>query len=196
MKIVCYPHPILAYPSKPLTKIDQPLREIVAEMFDLMYAANGVGLAANQVALPYQLLVMNPAGTSERKEEECVLINPVITKRSRELREIEEGCLSFPELHLNIVRPAEVKLQAIDLSGRLCYYEWKGMKARIAQHEIDHLNGHCFYERANYSDDPKAQRALAGMTEVFRQAQAAGEIERDEQLKRQIAERESERTAG
>lgn len=194
MNIVCYPHPILAYESKPLTKIDQPLREIVAEMFDLMYQTDGVGLAANQVELPYQLLVMNPAGDAERKEEEYVLINPIIMKRSAELRKIEEGCLSFPELHLDIVRPAEVKLQAVDLSGQLRHYVWRGMKARIVQHEIDHLHGCCFYERAEFSGELKAKTALAEMTERFKTDRTNGLIPDDAEIDRRIARWESERT--
>ncbi|MBR5626760.1 MAG: peptide deformylase, partial [Thermoguttaceae bacterium] len=89
MKIVKYPHPILAYQSKPLRKIDQELRDIVAEMFDLMYESQGVGLAGNQVELPYQLFVMNPTGDPEKKEE-YVMINPVILKKKGR-EEGEEG---------------------------------------------------------------------------------------------------------
>ena len=81
MKIVRYPHPVLTYKSKQIKRIDQGLRDIAAEMLELMYEAQGVGLAANQVGLPYQLLVMNPTGDRERKEEEYVFINPVIQKR-------------------------------------------------------------------------------------------------------------------
>lgn len=194
MKIVQYPHPILAYKSKPIKKIDQKLRDLIAEMFDLMYSAEGVGLAANQVELPYQLLVMNPTGDSEQKGEEYALINPVITKRSGGLKEFQEGCLSFPDLQLQISRPAEVAFQAIDLSGRLCRYSWKGIHARIIQHESDHLNGQCFYQKATLSGEMKAKPILDSLAESYAFDKSRGFIPTDAELADRIAEWEKERT--
>ena len=110
-------------------------------MLELMYEAQGVGLAANQVGLPYQLLVMNPTGDREQKEEEYVFINPVIQKRGGGMKEFEEGCLSFPDLHLTIARPDEITFQAIGPDGRPAVYHWKGFPARVVQHETDHLAG-------------------------------------------------------
>ena len=194
MKIVHYPHPILARPSKPLRKIDQPLRDIVAEMFDLMYEAEGVGLAANQVELPYQLLVMNPTADPDQKDEEFVLINPVITKRKGGLKEIEEGCLSFPDLHLTITRPAEVEFQAINLSGQLCRYAWKGIRARIVQHEADHLNGQCFYQKASVSGELRARDILASLAETYAFELERGFVPNEWELADRLARWEQERT--
>lgn len=194
MKIVHYPHPILAYHSKPIKRIDQGLRDIVAEMFDLMYEAEGVGLAANQVELPYQLLVMNPTGDAAQKEEEYVFINPVILKRGGGLKDFEEGCLSFPELHLQITRPESVTFQAIDLSGKPCTYSWKGMKARIIQHETDHLHGQCFYQRAKLSGEMQAKAVLDSLAESFEYDRSRGFVPSDEELAARIAALEKERT--
>lgn len=194
MKIVKYPHPILAYASKPLRKIDSPLREIVRQMFDLMYEAAGVGLAANQVELPYQLLVMNPTADPEQKDEETVIINPVITKRHGEIKEVEEGCLSFPDLHLNILRPDEVEFQAIDLAGKLCRYTWRGLRARIVQHEADHLAGRCFYQRATHSGELKAKEVLASLAEQYEFELERGFVPDQAELKLRIERWEKERT--
>jgi len=194
VKIVQYPHPILAYKSKPIKRIDQKLRDLVAEMFDLMYAAEGVGLAANQVELPYQVLVMNPTGKSEQKEEEFAFINPVITKRTGGLKEFQEGCLSFPDLQLQISRPAEVSFQAIDISGQLRRYSWKGIRARIIQHEADHLNGQCFYQKATLSGEMKAKPILDSLAESYEFDKRRGFIPSDAELAERIAEWEKERT--
>ncbi len=194
MKIVHYPNPILAYKSKPIQKIDQKLRDIVKEMFDLMYSADGVGLAANQVGIPYQLLVMNPTGDPEQKEEEYAFLNPVILKRGGGLKEFQEGCLSFPELLLMITRPAEVTFQAVDLSGKPCRYQWKGLHARVFQHEADHLSGQCFYQKATVSGGMKARPILDSLAETYRFNQSHGLIPSDEELKKQIADWEKERT--
>lgn len=194
MKIVQYPHPILTYVSKPLQKIDAKIREIVAEMFDLMYRADGVGLAANQVELPYRLVVLNPTADPEKKEEEFVLINPVITKRSSKLIEIEEGCLSYPDLRLHVVRPTEVTVQAVNLSGQPVRYRWKGILARIAQHEIDHLEGIGFYQRTEETEELFAQKLLRKFIDQFAAEQKSGESPSDEEIARRITQWESERT--
>ena len=131
MRIVKYPHPMLSYESKPLRIIDQTIRDIVAEMFELMYASNGVGLAANQVDLPYQLIVVNTSGQREKKEHEYVFINPVLLKL-KGVEEGEEGCLSYPGLRLIVPRAREVKFQAVNLHGELNTYFWKGFEARSA----------------------------------------------------------------
>src|SRR5947209_1957416 len=93
MKIVHYPHPSLRHKARPLTTIDKDLRLHVGAMLDLMYEAKGLGLAATQVALPYQLLVMNMTGDPQQREQEAVYVNPVIVER-RGTQDGEEGCLS------------------------------------------------------------------------------------------------------
>ncbi len=95
LQIIQYPHPTLRHRSKPLRRVDAELRKIVAEMFELMYEHEGVGLAANQVDLPYRLFVVNPEGKADAGESEGVFINPVLS-HGRGLEEDEEGCLSIP----------------------------------------------------------------------------------------------------
>ena len=146
MKVLTYPHPLLKYKCKPIIKINQELRDIVAEMFETMYDAAGVGLAANQVGLPFQLFVMNPTGNKEEKEQEYVFINPVILKKNGNASD-NEGCLSFPDIHADIIRPETIEVEAISLSGEVQQFIWKNRLARIVQHEIDHLNGMGFVER-------------------------------------------------
>ena len=190
MKIVRYPHPILSYKSKPVRRIDQGLRDIAAEMLELMYQAQGVGLAANQVGLPYQLLVMNPTGDPEQREEEYVFINPVIQKRGGGLTDFEEGCLSFPDLRLMIARPETVAFQAIGLDGQPVSYSWKGLKARIIQHETDHLHGQCFYQRAKFSGELQARPVLESLAAEFDSDRRRGFVPNDAELAAEIAELE------
>ena len=147
MKIVRYPHPILSHKSKPVRRIDQGLRDIAAEMLELMYQAQGVGLAANQVGLPYQLLVMNPTGDPEQREEEYVFINPVIQKRGGGLTDFEEGCLSFPGVGGSVTRAAEVTCRYLDENNLPCTITARGFLSRAVQHEIDHLNGILYIDR-------------------------------------------------
>src|SRR5688572_17864470 len=103
MKIVKYPHPALRHKSKPLTAIDKEVRLQAGRMLELMYASRGLGLAANQVAWPFQLLVMNDLADPEQREHERVLINPVILER-KGAQEGDEGCLSFPDLYQKVRR--------------------------------------------------------------------------------------------
>jgi peptide deformylase len=146
LQIIQYPHPTLRHRSKPLRRVDAELRRIVAEMFELMYEHEGVGLAANQVDLPYRLFVANPEGDPELREAEGVFINPVLSG-GRGLEEDEEGCLSIPGIRAPVTRNATIKIQAYDLEGNEITGEVEGLMARIAQHETDHLDGTLFIDR-------------------------------------------------
>ena len=95
LQIVHYPHPALRYASRPVTQIDDDLRATVRAMFELMYDAKGIGLAANQVALPFRFFVLNLTADPEQKDQEQVFINPEIVKRHSSIED-EEGCLSLP----------------------------------------------------------------------------------------------------
>ncbi len=117
MKIVSYPHPALRHQSRPLTAIDEKVRTQAQQMLELMYEARGLGLAANQVVLPYQLLVMNVTGDPQQREQELVLINPVVQERKGSV-EGDEGCLSFPGLYQKVRRAKTVKVQAYNLDGQ------------------------------------------------------------------------------
>ena len=118
LRIVPYPHPALRYESRPVTRIDDELRATAREMFDLMYAARGIGLAANQVGLPYRFFVLNLTADPEQKDQERVFINPEIVKRHSSIED-EEGCLSFPGLYAKVQRARKIKVQAFDLDGNL-----------------------------------------------------------------------------
>src|SRR5690606_11926321 len=111
LDVVHYPHPVLRYESKPIQRVDKQLHAWVAEMFDLMYEHEGVGLAANQVNLPYRLFVMNPTGDSQKPEEEMVVINPVLSRgKGQQVR--EEGCLSLPGIHAEVTRNKQIHVEA------------------------------------------------------------------------------------
>lgn len=149
MKIIHYPHPTLRHKSKPVTRINRELKDIVGEMFVLMYKANGIGLAANQVDLPLQLFVINLSGNPEEGEER-VFINPVISKPSGQA-EAEEGCLSIPEVNGTVLRPEKIHISAFDLSGNEIDETVDGLLARAIQHEHDHLHGVLFIDRLSES---------------------------------------------
>src|SRR2546423_8880115 len=116
LQVIQYPHPTLRHRSQPLRRVDAELRKIVAEMLDLMYEHEGVGLAANQVDLPYRLFVTNVQGDRDVKETECVFINPVLSG-GRGQEEDEEGCLSIPGIRAPGTRNSTIKIQAFDLAG-------------------------------------------------------------------------------
>ena len=141
MQVITYPHPTLRHTSKPIKRVDAELRQIVAEMFDLMYEAKGVGLAANQVDLPIRLFVVNLEG-ERGKGEEMIFINPVISNpKGSELA--EEGCLSLPSLYGDVIRPKTVRINAYNLKGEELDTTATGLFARVVQHETSHLNGRC-----------------------------------------------------
>jgi peptide deformylase len=171
--ILKYPHPILKYKCKTLQKINQELRDIVAEMFETMYAASGVGLAANQVGLPFRLFVMNASGNNETKEEEYVFINPVILKKNGNALD-NEGCLSFPDIHADVVRSEVIEVESISLSGEVQYFQWKDHPARIVQHEMDHLNGIGFVDRLPATAKLEIRSELEDLHTVFEGDQRLG----------------------
>ena len=145
MQIVTYPHPTLRHKSKPVKRVNKALRQIVEEMFELMYEAKGIGLAANQVDLPFRLFVANIDPDGER-EHEMVFINPVISRPSG-TDEKEEGCLSLPRVYASVRRPEKVHVNAFDLSGNEISGVMDGLLARVVQHETDHLDGVMFIDR-------------------------------------------------
>ncbi len=188
LKVVHYPHPILKYRCKPIRAIDQRLRDLAAEMFQVMYENEGVGLAANQVGLPFQLIVLNPEADPEKKEAELVLINPVIVKRSGKIED-SEGCLSFPGIHTNVLRAEKITFEAVLFDGQVQRFEWKGHPARIVQHEIDHLNGVAFVDRLSTAAAMDVKHELADMQTVFEGDQRLGFMASEEEIARCIEER-------
>lgn len=146
LKIVNYPHPALRAKCRPLTGLDESVRATAAHMLDLMYQREGLGLAAPQVALDYQLLVINFKGDPGQKDMEVVAVNPVVTDTKGVLKD-REGCLSFPGLYQDIRRAKTVTVQYYDLDGVLKAMTCSDLAARIWQHEIDHLQGTLFIDK-------------------------------------------------
>ena len=173
VKVLKYPHPILKYKSKPLQKINQDIRDIVAEMLEIMYAADGVGLAANQVGLPFRLFVMNPSGHKEDKENEYVFINPVILKKTGKVAD-SEGCLSFPDVYADVIRSESIEVESISLFGEEQHFRWKDRPARIVQHEIDHLNGISFADRLTATAKIGINAELEELSTIFEGNQRLG----------------------
>lgn len=193
MQILKYPHPILRHKSKLLKKIDQGLRELVDEMFATMYQGDGVGLAANQVGLPYRLFVMNTGGDKNKPENEHVFINPMITKRLGGFVEEEEGCLSFPEIHAVVERPVEIVIEGAGLDGRLQRFQWKGLSGRAVQHEFDHLQGTLFIDRLTPVRLTDIKEDLIAMELEFEINRRLGIIPSDDEIAATLAELEQQR---
>jgi peptide deformylase len=188
LRIVPYPHPALRYESRPVVEIDEKLRAIVREMFTLMYASNGIGLAANQVGIPLRFFVLNLTADAEKPDQERVFINPEIIKRHSS-DENEEGCLSFPGLYGKVRRARKIKVRAYDLQGNEVEVEADDLLGRAIQHETDHLDGKLFIDYLG--DLAKAKTTLAKIKEIetgYRQAQVEGIFPDDEEIKRQLDE--------
>jgi len=193
LQIVNYPHPTLRHKSKPLKAVDQELVSMVREMFALMYEHKGVGLAANQVDLPYRLFVMNFHGDPEQPDAELVFINPVISHR-KGLAEAEEGCLSIPGVYAQVKRPEKIVCAAYDLTGREIEYDLDGLPARIVQHETDHLDGKLFIDRLSTTGLAAVRESLEELELEFTGRQNREEIPSDEQVIARLAELEARRT--
>src|SRR5262245_7382835 len=178
MKIVQYPHPALRHASRPLTSIDKKVRLQAGAMLELMYAAHGLGLAANQVAWPFQLLVLNLTADPNQRDQERVYINPVILERKGSV-EGEEGCLSFPGLFQKVRRAKTIKVQAYDLNGQPVEPEASDMLARVLQHEIDHLHGVLFIDKMGPIARLASRTSLREFEREYRKAQGKGELPSD-----------------
>ena len=195
LRILPYPHPALRYESRPVTRIDDELRAMAREMFDLMYAARGIGLAANQVGLPYRFFVLNLTADPEQKDQERVFINPEIIKRHSSTEE-EEGCLSFPGLYAMVQRARKIKAQAFDLEGNLVEISADDLLGRAIQHETDHLSGRLFIDLLGPLARLSVMSKLREFEAKYRHAQAAGEYPDDAEIARQLEELASQTAVG
>lgn len=136
-----YGDPVLRQVATPVRDITAEIERIVADMTETMWHQVGIGLAATQVGLPYRILVMD-----DGKGGAQALINPVIESRSGTIRE-EEGCLSLPGVFGVVERSKTISVKAVDADGKPVSLEATGLKARIVQHELDHLDGVLFIDR-------------------------------------------------
>jgi peptide deformylase len=145
LKIVKYPEPVLSQPGEPVTEFDDKLRKFVADMFETMYAAQGIGLAAPQVGVSKRLTVID-LSMGKDPAQKLVLINPEIIEREGKQYE-EEGCLSFPDIREKIQRAFKVAIRAQDEHGKWFEMDGEELLSRAFQHEIDHLDGVLFLTR-------------------------------------------------
>lgn len=152
LTILEYPDPRLRTTAKAVTDVNDSVRKIIDDMFETMYAAPGIGLAATQVNIHQKIIVID---TSEDKNEPLVFINPVITVQDAALESYDEGCLSVPGFYEPVERPIGIKVEALDKNGEAFVMEPEGLLAVCIQHEIDHLNGKLFVD---YLSNMKRQR--------------------------------------
>lgn len=193
MQIIKYPHPTLRHKSKPLKRVDRELKQIVAEMFELMYSNQGIGLAANQVDLPYRLFVMNVKGDPSEEGEAKVFLNPVVTHKSGSA-EAQEGCLSFPDIWAPVRRPEKIVVSAYGIDGEEFSYEMDGLYARAVQHEVDHLDGVVFVDRLSQANQLAVRDDLDALVRQFESSRRLGSIGSDEQIAARLEELEMART--
>ena len=143
--LVILPDPVLRLVSKPVERVDTPLLKLADDMFETMYDAPGIGLAAIQIGEPLRMLVIDLAKEGEEPAPQ-VFINPEILEKSDERSVYEEGCLSIPDYYAEVERPAKVRVRHLDREGKEQEVEAEGLLATCLQHEIDHLNGVLFID--------------------------------------------------
>src|SRR5581483_7230908 len=168
-EIIILPDKALRLVSKPIEKVTPDIRKLADDMFETMYAAPGIGLAAIQVAQPLRLITMDLAKKNEEGEttpQPRVFINPEILSSSEETSVYEEGCLSIPEYYEEVERPARVRYT--DLDGKLHEEDAEGLYATCIQHEIDHLNGVLFID---YLSKLKRDRVQKKFTKAAKRAE-------------------------
>jgi len=191
MQIVTYSHPALLWKSKPVTAINSAVRKNIEQMFELMYAHKGVGLAANQVSLPFRYFVMNPTGDPAETDQQFVFINPEITYRKGSV-EGEEGCLSFPELYGPVRRAEQITVQAFDLNGDEFQMQLNDYPARIVLHETDHLDGVLFIDRMTDANRKEREPQIVEIEAYFRRQQQKEEFPSDDAIREQLKQMEQE----
>ncbi len=165
--------PILVLPDKRLravstavARVDKEVRALVEDMFETMYDAPGVGLAAVQIGVPKRVIIVDPTRGEEEKRP-VALMNPELVWSSEEQDIVEEGCLSIPEITEDVERASKVKVRYLDLHGKSRELEAEGLLARVLQHEIDHTNGVLFID---YISRLKRQRIIKKFAKAAKRA--------------------------
>jgi peptide deformylase len=164
--ILIIPDKRLRLVSEPVKKIDAEVKKLVADMFETMYEAPGIGLAAIQVGEPKRIVTMDLSKKDEDKAQR-VFINPEVVWSSDERNVHEEGCLSIPEFYEDVERPAQVRVKYLDLDGKEQEIEASGLLATCLQHEIDHTNGVLFIDHISKL---KRDRIIKKFTKVAKRA--------------------------
>lgn len=152
LEILEFPDPRLRTEAKPVAEVSDATRSLVEDMFETMYAAPGIGLAATQVNVHQRVIVID---VSEGQDDPQVFINPVVTVVDEELHDYDEGCLSVPGFYETVSRPRTIQVEALDRDGNAFTREIDGLLATCLQHEIDHLDGKLFVD---YISPLKRQR--------------------------------------
>ncbi len=155
LKIIKYPEPILRRKAVPVAKISQEIFQLAENMVETMVKADGLGLAANQVGSLLRIFVINMT-PQEDQPTPVVMINPEVLSQEGAVR-AEEGCLSFPELYLNFVRPQRIRIHVKNLYNEDLVYEMDGILARAVLHEIDHLNGTLLIDHVEEAEEEKVK---------------------------------------
>ncbi|ACE82690.1 peptide deformylase [Cellvibrio japonicus] len=143
LPILEFPDPRLRTVAKPVTQVDDSIRQLVDDMFETMYDAPGIGLAATQVNVHKRVVVID---VSEDKSQPLVFINPEIEVLDEELSQYDEGCLSVPGFYETVERPGHIRVKALDRAGNAFELQPQGLLAVCIQHELDHLNGKLFVD--------------------------------------------------
>ncbi len=169
LRVLRYPHPLLRAPNAEFEKSELAgeARKLAKEMLLVMYASKGVGLAAPQVGVNKRLMVFNVEGDSKAWVHETVLVNPRIIATSKASDVEPEACLSFPGMSGAVRRREWVKVEAYKLNGKKFKVKYEGWKARVFQHEYDHLDGVLYIDRLEEEDQPEVQQRLSELTEEY-----------------------------
>ena len=155
---------VLRQNAKRVSKVDSSIRNLAKKMLQSMYAAKGIGLAAPQIGINQELIVID-VNFEDSAAEPLILINPEISAYGTTLNSYEEGCLSIPGVYLNVVRPSTIKLKFRDEMGRPRKMKADGLLARCIQHEMDHLNGVLFVDRVTSKEDLNKELIKEGFHE-------------------------------
>lgn len=175
LRVLRYPHPLLRRENAEVAEEEMAeVKRIAKEMLLVMYASKGVGLAAPQVGINKRLMVFNPEGDAKAWLQEVVLVNPVIVGKSKPTAVEGEGCLSFPQMGGEVRRHEWVKVEATRLNGKKFKVKFEGWKARIFQHEFDHLDGVLYIDRLESGDRPKVEARLTELVEEYKSAPFEG----------------------
>jgi len=166
-----YGHPILRKKCEPVEEITPQIRKLVADMIDTIDQINAIGLAAPQVGKSIRLFVLRryiimPDG-KWTVSEPYVYINPKILEHSEETWVDDEGCMSIPGIRLPVVRPVRIKIEALDLEGKLVLHELEGLNARVVFHENDHINGVLYIDRVDEKIRKEAEPQLRNIKKKY-----------------------------
>ncbi|CAM9892191.1 unnamed protein product [Ectocarpus sp. 6 AP-2014] len=167
LRILKYPHPALRAENEEIEVFDDDVKKLARDMFKIMYAAKGVGLAAPQVGVNKRLMVFNPEGDAKNWLDEAILVNPKIVASGKGRITAEEGCLSFPGMEGKVERRNWVKVEAVNAKGKKVKKKYTDWTARIFQHEYDHLDGTVYIDHLSPPEREKVQPVLDKLVSDF-----------------------------